>query len=181
MRELRWKLSKARIWLDELPAYEYQAIDTSEQGREVSTTSNVISQACAIELVHPVGARAYYGALGATFLAQGTGRFVVQVPISADKGRLLDTSLAGKIDEVHIGLPREYVNGVLSGFMDDESIQQLGAGTLCVCCAAHGSVGSSIVVFRALSRVLAHLFVQEKASLSDEYLIELIRRELSRK
>lgn len=180
MRELNWKLSKARIWLDELPAYEYQAMDTMEQGKEVSaiTTTN---QACAIELFHPVGARAYYGALGATFLAQGTDRFVVQVPISEDNGRLLDTSLAGKIDEVHIGLPREYVKGVLSGFVDDEMSQQLGAGTLRVCCAAHGSIGSSTLVFRALSRVLAHLFVQERTSLTDEYLVELIRRELSRK
>ncbi|MBV9614272.1 MAG: hypothetical protein JO031_02310 [Ktedonobacteraceae bacterium] len=178
MRVLTWKLSKARVWLNELPSYNYQAIDTIEQKRDFSETKRVTNRECAIELYNPVGPRAYYGAIGASFTPQKTGNFIIQVPVSIDKGPLLDNSLAGKSDEVYIGLPLAYVDGVLSGFISDNTIQQLGSGTLRINNAAHGSIGSSLWLFRVLSRVLSNLFLYENSSVSDEFLIKLISTEL---
>jgi hypothetical protein len=126
----------------------------------------------------PIGAVAYYGALGAIFAPQASGRVTVQVPISEGNEPLLEASLAGKTDEVHLGLPQEYAEDILDAIWHAEPIEQLGAGILRVCCAAHGNIGSSPWFFGALSRILAQLLLRDGASFSDESLIDLMRREL---
>src|SRR5712664_4064448 len=113
MRTLSWGFRKARIWLDELPTWDFHALEVVEQSSNVSKPGSNKSKKCAVEIYVPIGAMAYYGALGATFTPQDMGRVTVQVPISEDKGPLLDASLAGKTDEVHIGLPQEYVGDIL--------------------------------------------------------------------
>ena len=128
-----------------------------------------------------IGPIAYYGALGATFTPQDIRKVTVQVPISEGKGPLREASLAGKTDEVHLGLPQEYVGDIINGFLNADTVQQLGAGMLRICCGAHGTVGSSPWIFAALSRILTKLLLLEDTSVSDESLIELIRGELIQK
>jgi len=181
MRTLSWGFRKARIWLDDLPAWDCHTLEVIEQSSAVSKLRHSKSKKCAVEIYTPIGAMAYYGALGAIFIPQDIGRVTVQVPISEDKGPLLDASLAGKTDEVHIGLPHEYVGNILDGFLNADTVQQLGAGTLRICCGAHGDIGSSPWLFGALSRILTKLLLLEDTSVSDESLIELIRGELIRR
>ena len=180
MRTLSWGLRKARIWLDEVPDWMYQPSEVITRSSDVSRSGRSAIRECAIELFVPTGAMAYYGALGATFTPQNKGVFTVRIPISKDGGKLLKTALAGKMDEVHIGLPEEYVEGILENFLRVDTVQQLGAGTLLVCEAAYGNIGSSVWFFGVLSRTLSKLFLLEDVSLPDEAFIELIRSELSR-
>jgi len=181
MRTLSWGFRKAQIWLDELPTWDFHTLEVVEQSRDASNSRNYKEKKCAIELYAPIGAIAYYGALGVTFTPQGRGRITVLVPISEDNGPLLDASLAGKTDEVHIGLPQEYAENILDVFLNADSVQQLGAGTLRICSGAHGTIGSSPWFFGALSRILTKLLLLEDTSASDESLIDFIRKELIQK
>ncbi|HWS83103.1 MAG TPA: hypothetical protein VN207_02470 [Ktedonobacteraceae bacterium] len=181
MRTLRWGFHKARIWLDELPTWDYQSLEVVEQSSDVSKSRDSKSKKGAVEVYAPIGPIAYYGALGATFTPQDIGRVTIRVPISEDKGPLREASLAGKTDEVHLGLPQEYIGDIINGFLNADTIQQLGAGMLRICCGAHGTVGSSPWIFGALSRILTKLLLLEDTSVSDESLIKLIRGELIQK
>ena len=69
----------------------------------------------AIELLVPHGARASYGLLGGHFEPRSDGQLTVNIYASSPNERCFADSLVSRIDEVRVGLPEEYVEGVLDG------------------------------------------------------------------
>lgn len=179
MLSLNWGLSEARVWLDELPAWQYQGSEIVERHLNVTTSNQARSASGAIELFRPVGARFYYGALALTFTAASTptGSLIIQVPVLDSQNRLQD-ALTKSLDTVFIGLLEEYTEGIFAAFQDTELAQLLGPGMLRVAGAAHGVIGSSSWMFQVLGRSLVRLLTLEQKDLSDEQVISLIQKEL---
>jgi len=99
-----------------------------------------------------------YGLIGGRFESDGKDRLTVEVNTSSNSERFLTDSLASKVDEVHVGLPDEYVAAVLRGISEARS--ELGAvisGKLVIECGAHGVMGSSEAIYERLAVVLVKL------------------------
>ena len=178
MIELYWGARKARLWLGELPTWEYDIAEVVERTREAP--SGAPSLYCtAIELWMLIGARAYYGGVAVTYTATQQGKLVVQIPVSTNDGIPFEESLAGmKAEEPFKGLPREYVPGLFEGLIEVSQTPSLGSGTLRVCGAVHGRVGSSNWMFRMLGRIIVKLLALETIALSELEFIQLIQEEI---
>ena len=178
MRVLQWGARKARLWLGELPTWEYNIAEVVERTREAP--SGAPSLHCtAIELWMLIGARAYYGGVAVTYTPTQQGKLVVQVPVSPNDGVPFEESLAGmKVEEPFKGLPREYVPGLFEGLMEASQTLSLGSGTLRVCGAVHGRVGSSNWMFSMLGRIIVKMLTLETIALSDLAFIQLIQEEI---
>ncbi len=118
MMVLAWQHNKAHVWLGELPAWEFGKAQVFEQRQDAPDMKYTDTRSAAIELLIHIGGRAYYGALGAEFVPAPVKQLVVQVPVSLDEGQIISNSLAGRLDTVYMGLPQEYLQGVLNGVMN---------------------------------------------------------------
>ncbi|MBI3867777.1 MAG: hypothetical protein HY299_04525 [Verrucomicrobia bacterium] len=103
-----------------------------------------------------------------------TGQLSIDVSIAAANGSLFADNLAGKGDEVRVGLPAEYAQAVLAGVnLVKGELNTLPAGKLTINCAAHGAIGSCEAVYKHLAVILIKLFNAADAELSDEDLVKL--------
>jgi hypothetical protein len=127
-----------------------------------------------VELFIHKGGYCPYGLLGGEFVPEDTRLFRLQVVVSSDKGRRFDSSLAGSIDEVRFGLPREYSEAVQDGVTSARANLLLGSGLLRFDCAAHGKVGSSPNLFRLLAKVIVRLLCGNAESVTEESLVRLL-------
>ncbi len=177
MISLKWGLSKAGIWLDELPDWRYQGTETIERQLDNTSSHQPANTSSAIELFAPIGGRFYYGALAVTFVPTIGGPLVIQAPILEAEVRLQDTLVGNKLDTVSIGLFPEYAKGIFDGILNIDTAQLLGSGTLSISGAAHGVIGSSPWMFKLLSRISVKLLTLDKNDVSDEQLIKLIQEE----
>jgi hypothetical protein len=154
---------KVRMWRDELPAGA--AFEPS--GPPVAATLAVdpsVAVACtraAVEMFQPRGASFGYGLLGAELSASVGGELHVVVPTGpSSAGPYLD-SLAGHLDTVTVGSTREYADAIVAGIREAQAaFKRLPGGRLTVVCMAHGAVGSSPAVFRALAKAAVRLLVR---------------------
>jgi hypothetical protein len=128
----------------------------------------------AVELFTHAGGYCPYGLLGAEFVPQDSHVLLLQVSVSSADGRCFDAALAGAIDEVRFGLPREYAEGVLDGAAAAGAIHVLGSGVLRFRCAAHGKVGSSSNHFRRLAMLVVQLLCLNTESITEEEVAGLI-------
>jgi hypothetical protein len=175
MIELYWGFTKARVWLDELPNWTYEVVQTVERHQEVINSGSVERQSAAVELFLPRGGRVLYGGLGAVFTPEDTHQLVAQVLVSIDDGKQYEETLAHRVDDVHIGLPQEYVEGVFEGVLQSDETQELDAGTLRFGCAVHGQVGSSRWIFQRLSRMVVKLLRMEQDDATEENLMLVLQ------
>ena len=175
---LQWGVRKARLWLGELPTWEYDIAEVVERTREAPSGVTSLHRT-AIELLIPIGGRAYYGGVAVIYTPTQQGKLVVQVPVSTNDGIPFEESLAGmKAEEPFKGLPREYVPGLFEGLMEASQTPSLGSGTLRVCGAVHGRVGSSNWMFSMLGRIIVKMLTLETIALSDLAFIQLIQEEI---
>jgi hypothetical protein len=177
MISLKWGLSEARIWLNELPSWQYKGTETIERQVDSISSNQPINTSSAIELFAPIGGRFYYGALAVTFASAITGPLVIQVPVLEAEVILQDALVENKLDTVSIGLLPEYTKGIFDGILNTDTSQLLGSGVLSISGAAHGAVGSSPWIFKLLSRIAVKLLTLEKTDMSDQQLIKLIQAE----
>lgn len=180
MFALSWNFNRARIWLDEIPDWNVAKNHVFEHRQEASEMKDTDARSAAIELFLPTGGRAYYGALGAEFVPASERQLVVQILISLEEGPMIPDALASRNDTVHVGLPQEYLQGVLHGILNTSERHLLGSGTLRFCCAASGSLGSSIKLFGILTALVIQLLLLEKEAVSEDQLLTLIQTELSK-
>src|SRR5579883_2936746 len=120
MREISWKLNKARIWLNEFPNWDYDVAQVEEYHLPADRLRDGNLQSIAIEMLKPTGPIAMYGGLGATFVPEKRENLLVRVFVSTDQGRLCYDTLAIKGETAHIGFPQEYVRGLLEGVTKSE-------------------------------------------------------------
>ncbi|WP_155630710.1 hypothetical protein [Burkholderia cepacia] len=115
-----------------------------------------------------------YGLIGGLWEPIDGDSFSVEIYVSSSSGRILPENLAGSNDEVRVGLPDEYVRGVVAGI--DAACSQLSAvatGKLRINCAAHGLIGSSEAIYAEIATALVNLFHCADANMSDQDLMSL--------
>src|SRR5258708_32577560 len=168
------KYRRARVWIGELPDAAYPSVRVLTRTIAVGTERQNGLTLAGIEGSVPLGARSMYGLLGGQFKADATGHLSVDVSVSAANGRLLADSLAMKGDEVRVGLPAEYAQGVLAGVsLAKGQLNALKAGKLSINCAAHGAIGSCGAVYEHLAVTLIKLFNTPSLEPSDDELVRL--------
>ena len=168
---------KARIWINDLPEDRLIGFDHCIERRFRSTASQFFSRKIAIELFIPRGGRFDYGLIGGELLSTDADEFVVMVCYSAAQPRPLADSLAGALDDVLIGLPRDYANAVADGIaMDDSKHASLPAGQLRICYGAYGRVNSSVFFFRLLGKVLFRMITAPAVPTSDKEMAEFFEK-----
>lgn len=165
---------RARVWLDELPELGYQSSGVIGHTAETNQAPSAQTRQAAVELFIPAGGRALYGLLGAELIPTLDNKLLIQVAVSADPQRRFEWSLAGRVDEVSIGLPADYAEGVITGALQRSDI--LGAGVLRFDRAAHGVVGSSWEFFRRLATIVVHVLVLQPVEATDEEMNALFLR-----
>jgi len=151
---------KAKVWVGEQPAAVYVAERSVKHVLEAKPSFSKTVHRGAVELCIPTGPRSIYGLLGAEFNQDESDKIRITVNISSDRGQQFVASLAGTSDDVRIGLPEEYVNGVLGGVtLAREQIGHLLSGDLVFNCAAHGLTGSSELIFKYASSIVLNILI----------------------
>jgi hypothetical protein len=172
------RFRRARVWIGDLPDATYLSTNVTTHTITARSRSLVGKRLVAVELFVPLGARSMYGLIGGRFEPDDQDHLTVEVGTSSNSERLLTDSLASRVDEVHVGLPDEYVGAVLRGI--DVARFKLGAitsGKLVIECGAHGMMGSCEAIYESLVVVLIELCNLASADISDSELIELFPRE----
>jgi hypothetical protein len=166
---------QARVWIGELPDAIYPPVDTLTHvvaaGRLPIRNGLTLAT---VEVFVPLGGRALYGLLGGRLKPTKGSHLSVQLSVSAPNEHSFPDSLAEKVDDVRVGLPAEYVQGVFDGIdLAKGELNTVAAGKLFIDCAAHGAIGSSSAIFKHLAAVLVKLFNIAQAESSDEELAKL--------
>jgi hypothetical protein len=117
---------------------------------------NASPKQVALEAFIPRGAFAEYALLGGSWQPGRSDRTEVIVNVSDERGPAFAGHLAGRVDEVRVGLPGEYGDGILAALANHAG--ELGCGRLLISNAAHGRIGSSIAAFSSVAIVLLKLF-----------------------
>lgn len=165
----------ARVWSGELPNVGYPAKSTVH--REYPISASVVNSrkvVGAVEVCKAAGHPSSYGLLGGELTFGPSSSFTVALHTTSNHGQSFTDSLASSSDTVYVGLPAEYVDGVFEGVtLAMPRIGPIQPGRLTVSHAAHGKVGSSLIVFKQLSILLLSLLYAQESTLSDESLLKL--------
>ena len=134
-------LAKARVWFCRATS-SLVADQTVTRSVEGDPASVVQREYLTLEAYVPRGGRAQYGLLGFDYVRGAGSSLHLDVPIAEGAcNRWLD-SLAAQVDDVRLGLPREFAAPVVDA-MAHVAARRFPAGRLSVVEAAHGVVGSS--------------------------------------
>jgi hypothetical protein len=135
-----------------------------------------VERVAAIELITPIGGMIRYALLGGRFVPDDSSVLRVNIGVSGDsvEGERFSTSLPVGVDVIRVGLPGPYVKGVFEGMTAAFESTAPPSGSIFIDCAAHGSVGSSVVAFRDVARSLARLFGSTSAKLDDKSVAEAL-------
>ncbi|PDS77272.1 hypothetical protein CO667_18600 [Rhizobium sp. L43] len=152
-----------RLWLDEAPpSIEATRCHLWESKVFASGEGTPRRKSVAVEIARPVGGMTVYGLLSATFdqsiKAQGLR---VNVPIEPTEGESWFLSLAPRYDKVLSGFAAEYMPGLFKG-IEDLREGAPSFGILSFDRMAHSDVGSSIDIFRKLTRAVVRALVMER-------------------
>src|SRR5579884_1197452 len=120
MLVVQWGACKARLWVNELPIWEYAIGEVVERRYNVPERDSSLARSAALEVWIPIRGRAYYGGLAVAYTPREQEVLVVQVPLSVGNGIPVQDSLAGKGEMPYTGLLPEYVDGVFRGLMQAE-------------------------------------------------------------
>ena len=165
---------RARVWIGELPQAVYEGGTVVNQVVEGTREPFGEVRRAAVEFYVPSGPRSMYGLLGAVLSPDQLHRLCVQVNTSHELGRWFADSLAGTSDDVRVGLPDEYVGGVLDGILAArQQVGNLCSGGLVFSCAAHGERSSNHLIFNHLSRIVVSILNMETDSPSEQTLAAL--------
>jgi hypothetical protein len=163
---------RVRLWWDELPGASYAVAEILATHLPCGASNISGSREVAVEYFSPRGGRALYGLLGAHFTPATAGGLAIEVAVSVDGGQPLESSLASRVDDVAVSLPRYNGEAVTAGAA--EVGEMLGSGVLRFDQAAHGLVGSAPGVFRTLARAIVHLLAAGVDSVSADSLQNLL-------
>jgi hypothetical protein len=159
------KFAKARVHWQPRPALMFEA-EGVLTGETTASGPPRLKGFVTIEALVPRGARADYGLLGVAFDPGGAGHLRAAVRYCSADGVRWTESLATSIDDVRIGLPKEYSDASLEGILS--GLRQPPPGSLSIAEAAHGLVGSSAAFFRRLGCVAGQLvFLDESEIVAD--------------
>jgi hypothetical protein len=168
-----------RVWIEELPDLRYRVEEVVEQTVEASPKGWGATRSAAAEMVRPSCGPSSYALIGAKFLPAATGPLFIQVAVSGASDEKRSSPATGEHELTTIpysakfvGLPREFVRGVLDVVADAADL--LGAGLLRFDHAAHDYVGSSIMAFRWATQATVRLLTINSNAISEDELRQLL-------
>jgi hypothetical protein len=129
-----------------------------------------------LEAIVPRGARAEYGLLGVRFDTAADTVLRIEVPYSNGAGSSWSESLGAAIDDVRLGLPREYAQAILDAAAAYVK-RRFPPGAISFVEAAHGIVGSNARFFKGLAMCALELMQDERHG-GDEQTARLLRKHL---
>lgn len=153
-------LAKARVWFHRTTP-EFVASGTINRNVEGNPASVARMDYLTLEAYVPRGGRAEYGLLGFHFVRDGANLLQVNVPYTDGGGVSWLGSLAAQVDDVRLGLPREFAVPILdavAGF----AAHGFPPGMLTVVEAAHGQVGSSEQFLRRIVACALSLMLDDR-------------------
>ncbi len=150
---------KARVW------FRRETADLVPSGiiRETvpsQPAGTVRAATLALEVYVPRGGRADYGLLGFSFTPDHHDALEIGVPFTEAAGVSWSDALANGVDDVRLGLPKEYAVAVLGGAATFAT-SRLPSGSIAAVEAAHGLIGSSPDFFRRIAVAALTLMVEE--------------------
>jgi hypothetical protein len=151
---------RANVWIDEAPPAAFAA--SSCLNRTVMKPRSAIEAArtiAGVEVNFTHGPKSSYALLGAELIEAEADGFEICVLVN-DGGVPFLGSLAGRRDEVRVGLPAEYATAVVSGAVRiAESIAAPPKRKLWFRWAAHGLINSSPSIFEQVSGIVLQLLI----------------------
>jgi len=152
---------RANLWLDQVPPADFAA---SSLVKRVMTPKRVVTAShriAAIELSGPPGPSSY-ALLGGELVESDVCGLEVVISVNPEGARF-KSSLVAIGDDVLVGLDDEYVLGVMAGIERVNQLSGLPSGaSLRFRWAAHGSVGSSNMIFTKASSLVVQLLTLRK-------------------
>ena len=162
---------QARVWIEDRPQAIYPASETLTKNLGSKLTINSRKKRGSLEILIPVGAKFFYGLLGAEFIPNDSGIFSLEVLVSTNHEKIYEQSIASKLDQIRVGLPSEYSESVIDAvikFLDKERLTRFGSGVLRFEQAAHSEIGSSNKFFRHIATTVVQLLVADHANNAQE-------------
>ncbi|MGO7988437.1 hypothetical protein [Rhizobium leguminosarum] len=156
--------TRFRLWLDEAPpSMEPTRCYLWESKVFVSAEGIPHRKSVAAEIARPVGGMTVYGLLSVT-LDQSikTQGLQVNVPIERTEGESWSLSLAPIYDKVLTGFVAEYMPGLFKGIEDVGEGALPSFGILSFERMAHSDIGSSIDIFRELTRAIVRALTMKQ-------------------
>jgi hypothetical protein len=167
------KFKRARVWLNELPACEYVPSMVLTHVVAASHAGDPTIHCAAIELLVPLGARSMYALIGGEYSSNNSNTLEIELAI-ADDGPSFADSLASPSDVVKIGLPNEFVRGVIEGInIGCSELDWVCAGKLRIACSAHGVMWSSEAIFSKVASILVKLINIGRPDMTDSAIARL--------
>ena len=171
-------VNEIRIWLNSCDELMLEKNNINKL-YEFNSPKNQIHENHTIiaELFLPRGARVVYGVLGANYKFEASRKLSLTTHQTLNDKKIFKDSLLDPIEEVYVGLPEEYEDGIYSGVkrVCDEN-KLLLTGNLDFCYAAHAEVSSSSWVFQKLAYIISNLFCMSEDSINRENLILLLEQ-----
>jgi hypothetical protein len=131
-----------------------------------------VQRNAAIELMTPLGGMIRYALLGGQFTPDLSSVMDLSIRVADTRTAAhFKGSLVESFDEVRVGLPSAFVDGVVQGMHMALAARNIVSGKFLIYCAAHAAAGSSIVAFRGVAESLMHLFGSANLELDDAELI----------
>ena len=169
------RFSKVRIWFEGHNEFFFEKY-TKTKLYEFNCGKSQLNEdrTIIIELLIPAGGRVFYGLLGIHYKYDLSQKISLKVNMTNKKFGILNDSLLGKIEDVYIGLPEEYLEGVYKGIEQAHQDNRLNiTGEINFCYAAYGLISSCNFIFQRLSYALINLLFIDKEIINKEKLIEI--------
>ena len=123
----------------------------------------------------PLGGMIRYALLGGQFTPDLSSALDLSIRVADTRtAASFKGSLVESFDDVRVGLPSAFVDGVVQGVHMALDARNTLSGKIDINCAAHAAVGSSVVAFRGVARSLMHLFSSASLELDDAELISAL-------
>jgi hypothetical protein len=168
------QFAKARVWINERSTQGFANDGVLEVLAHPSVGTSNRSIIVAVETMLPRGPRAEYGLIGCQFTPDDRGSVRLVIPYSGMGGVTWIDSLAVDIDDVRLGLPREYTSSVADSLVSGVE-GRMSSGILRITDAAHGLVGSSPNVLGRLAKAVVEVALLGGADVPDDQMVTLLR------
>ena len=173
------RLNKGRLWVNQLPfRIETQAKVFAGSFESPHSISASAFQLCLELKLMPRDAN-YYGLLGFEFTPTSSKTSFFEITYLERLGNFLnDNILSFKLNEVHIGIPKEFVEPIAGALQEMNEKLELPVGKYSFITSAHGEVGSSGIVYRKIVSILFLLVSKNAITFDSETLKSIIANEL---
>ncbi|GAE90741.1 hypothetical protein [Acetivibrio straminisolvens] len=172
------KLKKCRVWLEELPLYEYKPAKVLSSILETSICMSRENQKIAIEIF--VAPR-YYAFLGAEYVYKESNNLEIHVNVSNDSGEIITETLALPSDKVHLGISNEYAQTILNTSMEVfMKLSVIPSGILTFNIGGFSDYGSNQVIFKKVTSIIVRLLVSNIKNTEIDKIENIVKNEVDK-